>query len=217
MTDRIFPGFGNSPRNNAVPEARDPASTILPGLAFSVHKKPNFSTSIKVASSGKEYRHTRTPFPRWDFELNYEFIENNRLRRNSLETILGFFLEMRGSYGTFLFKDPDDFNSVDSPLGVGDGTTTEFFFTRHMGSFSERVGQVDTSNRIEVRVDGVAEDPTIVLPNKVVFDTAPSPGAIISADLQFFYVCRFLEDMVDFEKFYQDLWTLQTCNIRSVL
>jgi hypothetical protein len=88
-----------------------------------------------------------------------------------------------------------------------------------MGGFNEKVGQVDTTNAITLYVDGVEVDPadyTITLPNSVVFDSAPVSGEV-TADFQFFYACRFLEDSLDFEKFADKLWNLQTMQFRSII
>lgn len=58
---------------------------------------------------------------------------------------------------------------------------------------------------------------TITLPNLAVFTTAPAAGMLISADFQFFFVCLFQEDMLDFEKFADKLWQLQTVTFETAL
>lgn len=291
MSTDPFPGFGNSTANPAIPAGADPASTELPGLAFSVHKKPRFKTRISEAASGNEVRNALAEYPRWDFELTYEFLEDRSGAESSLRTIMGFFLQRQGSYDSWLFKDPDDYLVTAGVLGTADGVTTEFFLARTMGGFSEIVGQVDTVNTISVfgtptessaipgtpyeitvsqaasyvadvgvTIDGtpatkVVSGPTtgqysvnettgvytfaaadtgktaaityrytiapanytVTVPNSIVFGTAPASGLIISASFQFYFACRFAEDMVDFEKFYDKLWSLQECSFRSII
>lgn len=284
-----FPGFGNSTSDPSVPAGKNPFNTALPGLTYSVHKKPYFKTNIKEAANGNENRNSLMPMPRWDFEFNYEFLEDSSGADSSLKTIMGFFLARNGSYDTFLVKDPDDYLVEAGDLGTADGTTTAFYFVRGMGEFSEIVGQVDTSNTIniytrlteDVSVPGTgpyeltfagleeiysifdegtqltevssapadhqfsvdygtgvvtfnsaqagvtmtidhrdlvdSADYTVTLPNQVVFDSAPADGTVITADFQFYFACRFAEDQLDFEKFYDQLWSLQTCNFRSVI
>lgn len=148
MSELPLPGFGNDPDNNAIPAAANPAKTSLPGLTFEVHKTPNFKTNIKEAPSGNEVRNALMEFPRWDFELEYEYLRDQAQGTSSLQTLMGFFLQMRGSYDTFLFKDPDDYLVVNNSLGVGTGVLTSFGFMRSMGGFNELVGQVDTTNTI---------------------------------------------------------------------
>ena len=284
-----FPGFGNSSSDPSVPAGANPFNTSLPGLTYSVHKKPYFKTNIKEAANGNETRNSLMPMPRWDFEFTYEFLEDSSGSESSLKTIMGFFLARNGSYDSFLVKDPDDYLVTSGSIGTGDGTTTAFYFVRTMGEFSEIVGQVDDSNTItvysrqtedvsvpsstpyELTFSGLVEvysiyngaslmtevsgapatdqysvdygtgvitfnaaqasatvtidhrdevdaaDYTVTLPNQLIFDSAPADGVVITADFQFYFACRFTEDQLDFEKFYDKLWALQTCNFRSVI
>lgn len=213
-----FPGFGNSVSDPSVPAAKDPFTTALPGLAFSVHKKPTFKTKISEASSGNEFRNALMQYPRWDFELTYEFLEDSSGAASSLKTIMGFFLARQGSFDSWLFKDPDDYLVTGGLCGVADGVTTEFPFCRTIGEFAEKVGQVDEANTINVYVDGVLQTTgyTVTLPNLIVFDSAPVSGNV-TADFQFFFACRFIDDQQDYEKFYDKLWNLQTCDFRSII
>lgn len=214
-----FPGFGNSVANPAIPAAADPASTSLPGLSFSVHKRPMFKTNIQEAASGVEIRNALADYPRWEFELTYEYLEDKTGAESSLKTIMGFFLARQGSFDSWLFKDPDDYKVVNGYCGEADGVTPQFPFCRTMGEFHEKVGQVDTANDINVYLDGVLVDPadyTVTLPNLIIFDSAP-PAGTVTADFQFFYACRFIEDEMDFEKWNDKLWSLQSCEFRSII
>lgn len=218
MTSIVFPGFGNSSKNRTMPEGLDPASTALPGLAFSVHKKPIFRSAVFEASNGNEVRVSYSEFPRWEFELTYEFLEDRSGASSSLKTIMGFFTDMKGSFEQWLFKDPDDYLCQAAVMGEADATTTKFYFLRYLGSIGERIGQVDEDNDINLYLDGVLIDPAdyTVTSNFVVFDAAPVSGTI-TADFQFYFVCRFLDDQQDYEKFMDQLWSLQTCAFKSIL
>lgn len=294
MSTTPFPGFGNSPGDPSIPEGLNPAASKLPGLAFSVHKKPGFKTQIAEAASGVEIRNSITEMPRWDFELTYEFLEDRTGSESSLNTIVGFFLSRRGSFDSWLFKDPDDYLVVNGFCGNSDGVTTQFPFCRTKGDFVEIINQVDTVNTINVyhapvesrtipagpgpytitvahpttivedqgvtfTIGGsalvkVASAPivgqysvnivtgvytfaaadankgvkityrytvspsayTVTMPNLIVFTSAPSTGKI-SSDCQFYFACRFVEDMMDFEKFADKLWSLQSCEFRSII
>lgn len=214
-----FPGFGNSTIDPTLPAAADPFNTPLPGLSIDVKKKPNFKTNIKESANGNEVRNALAEYPRWDFELSYEFLKDPAIGESSLKTIMGFFLARRGSFDSWLFKDPDDYLVTDGYCGEADAVTTEFPFCRTMGGFHEKVGQVDTDNDIDVFVDGVLVDPadyTVTLPNLIVFDSAPATGDV-TASFQFFFACRFSEDQQDYEKFMDRLWSLQSCEFRSIL
>lgn len=284
-----FPGFGNSSINPILPAALDPFNTKLPGLSIEVMKRPNFNTKIDVASSGNEVRTSYTNWPRWNFELSYEFLEDRTGAESSLKTIMGFFTDQQGSFGSWLFKDPDDYLVTNGEMGAADGTTTRFYFRRYLGVRGEPVGTIDGANTVTVfrsfgqsvtipavgpftitvsnaatfvedlgvegtspftRVTGApalnqysvnlttgvytfnsgnASNPITITyrysinpadydleHNYLVFDSAPASGTI-SASFQFYYVCRFMEDEMDFEKFADKLWSLQTCEFRSIL
>lgn len=150
MYEREFPGFGS--------DVTDPFNTPLPGLTFSITKKPMFNTEIEEASDGSEFSHSYTERPRWDFSLEYEFLEDKSGANSSLKTILGFFLSSGGKFGRWLFKDPDDYSVTDGSLANPDGSTTQFYFTRSLGGFVERVGQVDDAKTITLRHSVDAED-----------------------------------------------------------
>lgn len=289
MSTTPFPGFGNSTTTPSIPAAKDPAKTALPGITYSVHKKPYFKTRVVESAAGGEVRTSFMEYPRWDFEFSYEFLEDRSGAESSLKTIMGFFLQMRGSFDTFLLKDPDDYLVEYGLCGTSDGATTQFPFTRTLGGFAEKVNQVDTANTIAVyhqideagtipamapyeittvhsaafhRDAGVLKGTTpmtkvtgapaagqysvsagvytfnaadagaavtitygyevsdllysVRQPNFILFDSAPSAGEIY-ADFQFFFACRFLDDQQDFEKFMDQLWSMQTCNFRSVI
>lgn len=218
MTTTPFPGFGNSTTDPTKPAGADPFNTALPGLTFSVHKKPSFKTNIHEAASGKEVRNALQQFPRWEFNLSYEFLEDRSAGTTSLKTIMGFFMTCQGSFAAWLFKDPDDYLVESGLCGVADGAITSFPFLRSMGGFYEQIGQVDESNTINIYVDGVLQDPGdyTLNGNEFIFDVAPASGDV-TADFQFYFVCRFLEDQLDFEKFMDKLWSLQECDFKSII
>lgn len=289
MSTDPFPGFGNSTTTPSVPAAADPFNTALPGLAYSIHKKPYFKTRVVESAAGGEVRTSFMEYPRWDFEFSYEFLEDRSGAESSLKTIMGFFLQRRGSYDSFLLKDPDDYLVSYGYCGDADGGTTQFPFCRTMGGFVEKVNQVDPANTIAVyhqlaqadtipavgpytitvthaaafykdvgvtkggvgmtKVTGAPAPGeyaiaagvytfnaadfgdavvityaytvapaayTVTMPNLLVFGVAPSTGKIY-ADFQFYFACRFLDDQQDYEKFMDQLWSLQTCNFRSII
>jgi len=292
MSTNPFPGFGNSAADPSVPAGANPAGTSLPGLAFDVKKKPGFNTRISSAASGNEVRNALMEYPIWEFELTYEFLEDQSGAESSLKTILGFFLSRQGAFDSWLFKDPDDYLVVNGACGDTDGVTTQFSFKRTMGEFQEKIGQIDTVNTITLYLSieeadtipaspgpytvtvvnaanftedlGVVKggvpmtkvtaapaageysvdegtgiytfnatdesdaidisyryeidpvDYTVTMPNLVVFGSAPAAG-VLSADFQFYFVCRFVEDQLDFEKFADKLWNLNSCEFKSII
>jgi hypothetical protein len=280
VSTELFPGSLGSPAS-------------LPGLAFSVHKRPRFATGNHQASSGVGVRVAYMEYPIWEFELTYEFlIDSATDLQSQFKTLLGFFLSRHGGFDTFLLKDADDYLVENGALGTADGVTTQFPFLRYMGGFPELVGQVDDAATITLygsieeasaipatpgpytitaahaadfvedlgvtkggipltRVPGAPAasqysvneltgvytfnatdqgdavilsyryelapaDYTVTLPNLVIFDSAPADGMLISADFEFYFNCKFQEDIADFEKFAADFWQLQQIVLETV-
>lgn len=209
VSTELFPGSLGSP-------------TALPGLAFVIHKRPRFSTAVYPGSSGVSVRRAMMQYPIWEFELTFEFLrDNDAINSNEYRTLCGFFLSRQGGFDTFLLKDPDDYQVTGGSLGTGDGTTTQFPFLRSFGGFEELVGQVDNGNPIHIYDNGVLKtlgtDYTIALPNQLIFTVAPAAGHAITADFQFFFNCRFQEDVADFDKFADKFWELQKIVLETVI
>ena len=55
---------------------------------------------------------------------------------------MGFFLQLQGQFGTFLYTDPDDNAVTGQAFATGDGATTSFTMMRSLGGFLEPVGWV---------------------------------------------------------------------------
>jgi uncharacterized protein (TIGR02217 family) len=203
ISTALFPGSLGSP-------------TAMPGLAYSWHKRPRFATQFQQAASGVSVRNALMQYPIWEFEATFEFLRSDV--NAEYQALLGFYLSRQGGFDTFLFKDADDYLVTGGTLGTADGVTTQFDFKRTIGGFAEKVGQVDNGATINVYDNGVLKTAgvhyNVVLPNHVVFVTAPVAGHVITADFQFFFNCRFQEDTADFQKFADNFWELQTIRLR---
>lgn len=81
-------------------------------------------------------------------------------------------------------------------------------------------GTFIASNSIAVYDNGTQVSPsdyTVTAPNIITFDSAPTDEHVLTWSGKYYYVCRFLEDVQDFEEFMYRLYTLQECNFKSVL
>lgn len=189
----------------------------LPGMAPEISMSPEFSTRVVGHVSGKETRTSFREFPQWVIEIGYEYLPHKELK-DHLTLIQGLFLRMQGKFGQFLFDCPE-FNRTELVLlGVGDGDTTEFTLMRDIGGFSEPVGQYNDQISSEFLIDGGAVSPTLydVGPNSVVFDTAPGLGQEVKGSFSYYFLCRFEEDMQEYERFVYQLWQLNECTLRSI-
>ena len=123
-----------------------PPFPSLSGLGWSVHKKPVFSTIVASHVSGREVRDALYQNPIWQFELTIDGMDSTSstyagLGGNSLQSLMGFFLQCQGQYSTFLYTDPTD-NAVGGSNGgfvaTGDGVTTTFTFRATWARSSSR-------------------------------------------------------------------------------
>lgn len=198
-----------------------PSFPTSPGQGWSVHKQPTFATIVASHVSGREVRDALYQYPIWRFELTFDGLASDAtsypgLGAQSLQNLMGLFLQCQGQLGTFLYADPTDDSATNQIFATGDGATTSFAFARALGGFLEPVGWV--TGVAQVTVGGVAQSGgwSLATPNSLVFATAPANGAAIGASFQYAFQCRFDDDAADFEQFMQNLWTLQSLKFRSV-
>jgi uncharacterized protein (TIGR02217 family) len=199
-----------------------PSLPTLPGLAWSRRKKPGFNTRIASHASGREVRVALMSYPLYEFEATYSGLTSSAsgfagLGASSLQSLMGFFLQLQGQFGTFLYADPDDNSVTGQGIGVGDGTTLAFTLVRALGGFAEPVGWVTAVSH--VYLNGTPQSGgsySLTAPNTLTFTTAPGAGVVVSADFAFAFQCRFIEDQMDFEEFMANLWKLQSMKFRSV-
>lgn len=81
-------------------------------------------------------------------------------------------------------------------------------------------GTNTTSNSIAVYDNGTevaVADYTIALPNEIIFDSAPAAGHILTVDCKFYFICRFQQDVAEFNEFMSNLWELESMTFQSVL
>lgn len=200
-----------------------PVLPSLPGLAWSRHKKPGFSTRVASHVSGREVRLPLMSYPLYEFETAYTGLASAaaastaNLGASSLQTLMGFFLQSLGQAGVFLYTDPDDNTVLGQSIGAGDGTTQQFVISRTLGGFSEPVSYVTAVNA--VYLNGAAQPSNewlFTAPNMLAFASPPGAGVAIAADFSFAFQCRFFDDQLDFEEFMSALWKLDSVKFRSI-
>lgn len=205
-----------------IPTTVFPALISANGAAWPVHRRPLFSTRVAGAVSGREVRSPYYTWPIYEFELTFPQLNSGSaamgaLSAQTLQALQGFFLQQQGQYGGFLFTDPENCQVTGGTLGTGDGTTTNFPLLRKVGGYSE---QIQAANAVtNVYVGGVAQAGSgwaVVNGNEISFQTAPSAGEVVGADFTYYFVCRFLDDLHDYEEFLYQVHRLQSCKLRTV-
>ena len=202
-----------------------PSFPALAGQGWSVHKRPTFSTRVASHVSGREVRQALYAYTLYEFELTFTGLSSGSsfpgIGNNSLQSLMGLYLQCEGQYGTFLYTDPTDNTVTGQGIATGDGSTTSFTFMRTLGGFIEPVSWV--SSVANVYLNGVAQSAStysVTAPNgfnnTLTFPTPPGGGTVITADFSYAFVCRFLDDQNDFENFMSGLWQVQSLKFRSV-
>jgi len=195
-----------------------PIFPTLAGQTFST-KRPITATHVAEHDSGRTVR-TALYQGLYEFEVGFEALAsdaacNPSLGAQSLQAVMGLYLQCCGSYGAFLYVDPNDSAETNQTIAAGDGATTQFTFVRSIGAGLDSDFYV--TGVTGVAVNGVAvSNWSLVAPNLLSFSAPPLSGATITASFAYAFVCRFLEDSQDFENFMQNLWAAKSVKFRSV-
>ncbi len=198
-----------------------PLFPALPGQGWSVHKQPTFATIVASHVSGREVRDALYVNPIWQFELAFDGLASDAtsypgLGAQSLQALMGLFLQCQGQWGTFLYVDPTDNSVTNQAVATGDGVTTSFTLARTLGGFLEPVGWATSVSQVSVGGTAQSAGWSLVAPNSLVFATPPASGAAIAASFAYAFLCRFDDDAAEFEQAMQNLWRLDSLKFRSV-
>lgn len=195
-----------------------PLFPALPGQGFAT-KRPIVASLIAEHESGRSVR-SALYGGLYEFEVAFDGLAadgtlNPGLVAQSLQALLGLYLQCGGGFGTFLFIDPNDNTTTNQPIAVGDGATTAFTLLRSVGAATDVVSYATAISA--VTLNGVAASNwSLVLPNILEFSTPPGAGALIAASFSYAFQCRFLDDTLELENFMQNLWSSKSVKFRSL-
>lgn len=212
-----------------------PGRYLLPGLTYGSKWSPDFiNMPTATTASGADIDVGLAQYPLHDFELQYEFLRDGlkaewqRGQGLEFKTMMGFFLQLGGTLGRFLYLNPSDHKVFQNQIGVGDGSTTVFTLTRTFGANgyfgTEPVGQVNLIELFNVYLNG---SPSPVLPtayavsaaapgaNTITFTTAPGNGQKITVDMTYWYYVKFHDNTLSYENFMDRLWLLNKVSLHS--
>lgn len=196
-----------------------PIFPSLPGQGWSVHKKPVFSTRVASHVSGREVRSGFYAHALYEFELTFDGLDSSGgypgLQSQSLQALMGFFLIAQGQLNSFLYADPTDSAVNAQVVGTGDGATTTFTLGRAIGGYYEPVSYATAI--AGVTVAGAATSAySFSAPNAITFVTPPASGAPIAWTGTYAFLCRFLDDQMDFEEITSGAWRNKSVKFRSI-
>ncbi|WP_225207799.1 DUF2460 domain-containing protein [Novosphingobium huizhouense] len=166
---------------------------------------PEFSTNVTITASGFERRNSLWTNARLRFDVGPGVRSEAELGE-----LIAFFRARRGQARGFRLRDPSDYSSngmtgvptlLDQVIGRGDGATARFDLAKSYGSGEESQTRRITRPRagsVLVGVNGVAASNwTLADGGTIVFDSAPSTDAVITAGFLFDVPVRFAEDQLE--------------------
>lgn len=193
----------------------DAVFPALPGVKWNVKRTPIWKSLSEESVSGKEMSVALMTYPLRRYSLSYELLRAGALAE--LEQLEGFFNARRGRHDTWLYNDPDDYAVTDQAFGTGNGSSTVFYLVRTRGGFTEPVQSLNSAPVI--KVDGVTKtltvDYTISALGAVTFVTPPADGAALTWNGTYYWRCKFLQDIAEFDQFMKNLWQLGRLEFRT--
>jgi uncharacterized protein (TIGR02217 family) len=188
-----------------------------PGCEWGRARVPLWSTAVRTAVSGREYRASNWSAPKWRYKISFEMLRS-RDALPEMQAIAGLFNQLRGSYDTFLYRDADDHAADTQQFGVGNGTNTYFQLLREFGGYAEPVHSPIISSMVifagAVALPGTAwaVSPT----GGVTFVTPPASGVVLRWSGDFRWRVRFVKDDLDFVQFMRHFWSLKSVEFITV-
>lgn len=147
--------------------------------------------------SGKETTIPLWSFPKYRYELVFDFIRQGELvgaatAYTEYQTVIGFINSVSGDGYPFYYNDPNDNTISSQTIGVGDGGTTDFQLLRAMGGFVEPIQSPNTTAPATITVGGSATTQFSYLPAGIIrFNSPPANGAQIVWSGSYYWLARF--------------------------
>lgn len=187
----------------------------LPGLDIGVKRTIQFATSVQTSTtSGKELRAQWWSSPRYEWELDFNFLRQNGFSTNTLsdeaQALHNFFDQMSGQYAAFWYTDPYNNSVTAQNFGTGNNSQQAFQLTDSYG-----VGVIQNGS-ISVYLNGTLTAAYTVSNGVVNFTSAPGSTMAITWTGTFYYNVRFSQDNIDIKQFAHLVWQADTIKLISV-
>ena len=198
-----------------------PTFPTLLGLGWSTVLRPKFDSRIAELASGKTVRSAKMRYPIYEIELSFDMLRSDAVNAE-LQTLAGFFKQVGGQANPFWIAPPGLSSMANVQIGVGDGTTTAFQLLWTAGGYSEPLAGISGAGSVaQVTVNSVPISVgqwslSSIYNPCIVFATPPAAGAIVKATYSGLWLCRFQDDMLDFNQFMYQLHELKSLKIQTV-
>ena len=158
---------------------------LVPDFVFEPADK--FRTLISEMESGKEQRRTM-----WSSGLAQFTVRKRFVSTADIQSLRSFFKARQGAYDLFWFDNPDDNQVTEEAVGIGNGAAMVFNLAKYPvqtgASFSFKVNSVPVSAALS--------NDNVNFRGNVTFAAPPASGAVITGTYKFYYIVRFLEDIL---------------------
>jgi uncharacterized protein (TIGR02217 family) len=188
----------------------------LPGLSWSVIVKPKFSTEVHDRTSGKSGRRPKMVYPIFEIELTYDMLRSD-VAHSELQQLVAFYEQQQGQATPFFTTLPGISTLANQNIGTGNGTQTAFQIPFILGGYSKTIDGI--TNVTNVSVGGVTTASYTISSGYqpvITFGTAPAASAAITISATALWLCRFAEDMLEFENFMYQLWEMKSMKLVTV-
>jgi hypothetical protein len=130
---------------------------------------------------------------------------------------MAFYNQLGGAGQDFLYADPlfEDNAIAKQKFGTGDGEKNSFRLTRQYGNYIEPVFGIANKPRIYVN-DSETTAFTWDKNGLIIFDSAPSNGAVLRWTGRWFYRCHFKDDEAEFQQIFMGGWDLEELVLESI-
>jgi uncharacterized protein (TIGR02217 family) len=206
-----------------------PASSFA-GLKLDVKRTASFANTISTAASGRETGVSWREMPTYEFEIDFEYLDGNNYTtgQSDFDKLYGLFQERHGNLLPFylnlsqLTLKTADYAVTGQTIGTGDGSTINFQLCRTVGTYLEPLQVPDPdADPPTIYVAGVKKtattDYTLLTKGIIQFVAAPASGALITADIDFVYCCRFDAEEQEFDQWAKYMLDCQSLKLRTVI
>ena len=152
---------------------------VMTGIEMKSSKSQKWNTTIEKTGSGKMRSNTYQLLPLWNIQVKYWKLSDADYR-----TIMGFVALLKGAHEPFFWLDPED--NTETGIQLPKNTDGSYQCVMKLGNYLEAVDYVD---QLKVYVDGVlqAASAYTVSGGAVMFASAPSTTAVVTADYRYYW------------------------------
>lgn len=190
----------------------------LAGVTYPVKRFPQWDTEEFRTKSGRRTTLGFMSYPIYNYELPYSFLRTGQWQNQAfkeIEELTAFFNRVGGKRDLWAYNDPDRNTATVQFFGTGDGVTALFqLLTQTAGNSNVWYDPVFAPTITTIFVNAVAQvldtDYTVNDTGGITFlgGHIPAAAAELTWTGTFKWLCRFKEDISEFEKFMNNLYRL---------